>query len=34
MHQNIEYSVADKANGTTIQKEAVMNFYQLHQKIA
>ncbi|MED1918677.1 hypothetical protein P4V64_25535 [Bacillus thuringiensis] len=34
IQQNIEYSVADKTNGTTIQKEPVMNFYQLHQKIA
>lgn len=34
IHQNIEYSVVDKINGTTIQKESVMNFYQLHQKIA
>ncbi|WP_429844381.1 BC_2427 family protein [Brevibacillus sp. FIR094] len=34
IHQNIEYSVADKTNDTTIQKESVMNFYQLHQKIA
>ncbi|TKI58183.1 hypothetical protein E8L90_23880 [Brevibacillus antibioticus] len=33
LHQNIEYSVANKTNGTTIQKESVMNFYQLHQKI-
>ncbi|KMZ43572.1 hypothetical protein AC624_22240 [Bacillus sp. FJAT-27238] len=34
IHQNIEYSVADKTNGTTIQKEPVMNFHQLRQKIA
>ncbi|NTU24065.1 hypothetical protein HPY28_27460 [Brevibacillus sp. HB1.2] len=34
IHQNIEYSVADKTNGTTVQKESVLNFYQLHQKIA
>ncbi|MGG4455134.1 BC_2427 family protein [Brevibacillus porteri] len=34
IHQNIEYSVADKTNGTTIPKESVMNFDQLHQKIA